>query len=266
MRLRALVMSMAAGLMAVAAHAAPNLVTNGDFEANGGVGQMYGGISYATGWTVSAALDGASSPFAFMVDMDTADAATSGFSGGFASVNSASLSTNIYLWGSNNGGLNTVTNSDNGGMVLGVDGGYAMARVSQDISGLTVGQSYTLSFEWAAGQFTDQLGDFYAGWDVTFGSDTQSVTSGALGSISGQGFRDWTNASMTFTATAATQTLSFLATGPTGLPPFSLLDGVVLSETTPPPSPVPEPATLGMMLAGGALLGAAKRRRQRSAK
>jgi hypothetical protein len=49
---------------------------------------------------------------------------------------------------------------------------------------------------------------------------------------------------MTFTATAATDVLSFLSTGtPSGVPPFALLDGVSMVA-------VPEPSGAALMIVG----------------
>jgi PEP-CTERM motif len=238
------------GFMA-AAQAAPNLVVNGDFELNGGLGQL-GTTSSATGWSSSpgTVFNGFSNvtPFNFIVD-------ASADSVGFSSENSPP---NIKVWGPNSGSNNGFTGSANGGFFLGGDGGYATAAVVQSITGLIVGTQYDLHFEWAGAQFTDVTGPYYAGWDVTIAGQTQSVVSGPLGSIASQGFLPWANAHMTFTATSATDVLSFLATGPVGLPPFSLLDGVSITA-------VPEPSSVLMMLAGLGGLGMVARRRRQQA-
>ncbi len=268
MRVNPFFLALAGALLASQVHAGPtNLIVNGDFEDSvsisgnpsvNGLGQI-DSIVTVTGWTNSNPNN-----FNFILNTTADDGAKeSGFNGGFTSVNSAGANTNIFVWGPDNGVNNGFTGSSNGGNFLGGDGGYATGAVTQTVNGLTVGQQYTLSFEWAAAQFNDQNGGFYAGWDVSFGGTTQSVTTGAtLGTVAGQGFKPWENASMTFTASSTSQVLSFLATGPTGLPPFSLLDSVSLT----PVSTVPEPTSIAMMLAGGALLGGAARRRQRAAK
>jgi hypothetical protein len=62
---------------------------------------------------------------------------------------------------------------------------------------------------------------------------------------------------MTFTATAATQVLSFLAKGtPGGAPPISFLDGVSLMAA------VPEPTSWALMIVGFGAVGATMRRRR----
>ena len=59
---------------------------------------------------------------------------------------------------------------------------------------------------------------------------------------------------MVFTATASSELLTFLAVGtPSGVPPFSLLDGVSMT------SAAPEPAYMGLIGIGLVLLGAVRR-------
>lgn len=207
-----------------------NLVTNGGFESSSGVGHLPGpnfspGLATTTGWTVgqtvpSSNTSASDAAFAFIVD---ANADSTGFPSKFSPPN-------IYLWGPNTpaaeGGPvnNGFTGSTNGGYFLGVDGDYAKAPIYQQINGLTPGTQYTLSFEYALGQFTGFQGDITGDWTVTFGNDT--VTTPTL-TASSKGFSGWQTFSQTFTATSASQTLNFLSNGtPVGQPPFLLLDGV----------------------------------------
>lgn len=252
-RLSILAATLAVSLSAVAA---PNLVVNGDFEQSSGLGQIDSIVTVA-GWQQ---VNGQN--FNFVLDTTADDgAAKSGFNGGFTSVFSATATppTNIFVWGPDNGVNNGFTGSSNGGKFLGGDGGYATGAVYQTIAGLTPGHDYTLSFEWAGAQFNDVQGDYWVGWDVSFGSDSVSV-GGPGAAVPSKGFKPWEPASFTFTATSASQLLSFLATGPSGLPPFSLLDGVSLVDNTPT---VPEPGSLALMLAGGLGLVALLRGRSR---
>lgn len=240
---------------------AVNLVTNGDFETNAGQGQLTnasGGITTADGWTTAAsATDGTAVPFNFILN-DTADDGTSGFGGGFTSVNSAGVGSNIFVYGPGNGHANGFTGSPTGGYFLGGDGGYATGAISQVINGLTPGQSYTLAFDWAGAQFTDVSGDYYVGWQVNFGSETAQAGNT---NVASQGFAAWSNFTHTFTPTSDTQTLSFLALGPTGLPPFSLLDGVSLTPDV-PIDPTPIPAALPFMVSGlMGIFGLSRRRK-----
>ena len=233
-----------AGLFVPSANA--NLITNGSFESNGGVGQLAGGISSLTGWTVGTAIDASPYPYAFVVD-------SSADSTGFPSVYSPP---NITIWGPGTGSNNGFTGSPDGGYFLGVSGTYAVAPVSQTISGLTVGGEYVLSFEWAGSQFSDSIGATSQNWEVTFGGDTVSTP---VAIIPSRGFWGWQTFSQSFTATSSTQSLSFLAQGvPDGIFPFLLLDNVKLESNV---VPVPEPSTVALLSMG--VIGLAIRQRIR---
>jgi hypothetical protein len=226
-----------------------NLVTNGDFELNGGVGQIdvSPAISYATGWATSKPSD-ATYAFNFIVNADADNL-------GFPSVNTPSMGTNIYVWGPETpvakGGpqANGFTGSPNGGFFMGMDSGYATAPIFQTINGLDTSKQYTLSFEYAFGQFTDEFNPTSQSITVTFGGATS--TTGTY-NLPERGFSGWHNFSQNFTPTSGSQLLSFLAVGPYGLPPFAFLDNVSLVEVTgpPPPPAVPEPATLSLAALG----------------
>jgi hypothetical protein len=222
----------------------------------------------------------------------------------------------VYLWGPNNPspcGV-AVCNSDNGlpatspfnpdSNYLAADGdpsfhGAIMQTLPTGNSSscntattLCAGQSYVLSFDYAAAQFrsfdgTDWNGKTASAWQVTLGgtlltnamSQTVSAPVGCGPSsvpcngttimtttpvlyIDSHGFSDWQTDAITFTATAAEISgplagiLSFLAQGPgpDSLPPAALLDSVSIV-------PAPEPASLALFAVGLAGVGIIRRRR-----
>jgi hypothetical protein len=254
-------LTMAVGFPGIAA---ANLVTNGGFELDAGANpSQVGQVNVFTtlqGWTVGAPQNsGQPHAFVFVLDQN-ADSI------GFPSENSPP---NIKVWGPGNGVNNGFTGSPDGGHFLGGDADYARGTVSQSVSGLTVGTQYTLAFDWAGSQFTDQTGQTTQWWNVNFGGnsvDTAHVT------VPSQGFTGWMHATMNFTATNASEVLSFLASaspfangGPAGLPPFVLLDGVSLNPTNATPTPTPEPSSLLLLGIGAVGLCVARLRRRRAA-
>ena len=142
--------------------------------------------------------------------------------------------------------------SPNGGNFVALDGDTDYnGPLQQSISGLTPGGKYTVAFSWAAIQLTNRTGETTERFDVSLGSQTLST---ATLTNPTQGFSGWKSASLTFTASAATELLSFLSVGtPNGLPPVALLDGVSLTE-------VPEPGTIALLGAGMLAVGALRRR------
>jgi hypothetical protein len=221
---------------------AANLVQNGGFASNNaytsnGNGQV-GFNTTLTDWTMAG-----SPSYTFLFTAGTAD--TTGSNGQYG---------NVSLWGSHNGGANTITASPDGGFFIAQDPAFQSAAIQQSISGLTQGQQYLVSFYWGAAQ---QFGPSFVGpttdsWTVSLGSESHTTNTINLPS---KGFSGWTQQTFTFTATGATETLSFLANGgPSGsVPPFALLDGVTMTA-------VPEPSTLSLFALG--LLGVIGLRRR----
>ncbi len=154
---------------------------------------------------------------------------------------------------------------------------------NQDMHGLTVGQTYDLSFLQAAGQQQGFSGPTTEQWVVALGSlgsvlnvdlitspgtgiyfDTDplaAIQTSALMSTPSGGVSPWALVTMSFVAAATDQTLSFLAWGDNGnttnLPPTVFLAGVNGGT-------VPEPATLSLL--GIGLLGFGASRLRRPAK
>ncbi len=129
--------------------------------------------------------------------------------------------------------------------------------VTQTISGLTVGDTYSLSF-WSMSNHDGH--GFLQDWQVSFGGQTatgQQTTPNA-DDFSGT----WVQSTMSFTASSTSQALTFLAQYlPGSVPEMLNLDGVVLKDVT-VTSTVPEPSSWAMLLAalGGALAVARLRR------
>jgi hypothetical protein len=146
-----------------------------------------------------------------------------------------------------------------GGNFVYSDSDYRTSAIQQTVNGLTVGDTYTLSFYDALDQDTETNitvpGPTQAYWKVTFGTQVQNTSmmyaDGSLGT-----FTNWSLQTMSFTATSASQVLSFFAVG-VGDPPLAMLDGVSLDATA------PEPAAFALV-AGALALGAWRIRRRKA--
>jgi hypothetical protein len=155
------------------------------------------------------------------------------------------------------------TLSGGGGNFIADDPAFDNGSLDQTITGLIVGASYTLTFDYAGAQESGFSGDTLAGWQVSLGSQTQFTGGNPDGDlfVPNHGFVDWTSAIMDFTATSSSEVLSFLSTGGplASQPPFALLDNVSLTQNN-----VPEPMTLSVF--GVGLVGAAAWRRRKASK
>jgi hypothetical protein len=243
-------------------------VNNGSFETTTATGStlLQSGTKALSGWTIGA---GSGNGYTFLAFPGTAGTSINGSNG-------------IRLWDKGNGGLNTIpTSSPDGGKFIVSDGAYQLTTLYQTLTGLSVGHLYQLRFYQAAGQQYNFTGNTTNQWQVSFGGSLTTVNSitlpngqtysGSTQVVSGgdtrlsqvmnntsKGFTGWSYQSMTFRATAQNQLLGFLALGgPLGQPPFSLLDGISLTEQ------LPEPGSLALVFLG---MGAAGLMRQRRLK
>lgn len=164
---------------------------------------------------------------------------------------------NVGVAGATDFGVAPVSASPDGGtwVGIGMNGSY-VERFGQTLSGLSIGQTYTVS--WFAGNFglnrTSDTGNVqYLGSNaIDVLVDGVSIGHGATLGLSS----NWFSESLTFTATSASQQLSFkLASGTKA---YLSIDGIaVVTGATPA---VPEPSTWAMMGIGLVGLALSKRR------
>lgn len=234
------------------------IVTNGDFTSyTNNSGQAAGGfqIDYngtLTGWT-SNTNGTAYYSFLFVQPSGNSSSNTLRSYGQYGGLN---------MWSQATGGGNTWDGNGptrpGGGTYnyVALDGAFNTGPLSQTLTGLTVGDHYAVSFYYAFAQQQGFDGLTNQNLFVSLGSQKKAVLAGNY-VLANHGFSGWAQAVVTFTATSATQALSFLAYGAEPVPPFALLASVSVTN-------VPEPGAIGLMLTGiGATLAVARRRRAR---
>jgi hypothetical protein len=226
-------MALAASLASFSAHAS-NLVANGSFESVGSNTQSYQlkTANPLPGWTL-----GNSTGIDCVVVGGVNNMCGTSYTG---PPNNTTATFAVFPG----------VSPDGGNFLAGdADSTYSEA-ISQTISGLTIGTHYTLQFYQAGAQQAGFAGSTFDQWQVTFGTSKQDST---LMNVPAEGLIGWMSQTMTFTATATSETLQFLAVGgPTGDPPMALLDGVSLVA-------VPEPASIALMSVGAVGLAGLRR-------
>jgi len=225
---------------------ADNLVTNGSFEENAGSSCSVNSSGCVTDW------------------------GSTGYNFLFINADSAQTTPvdTVTLWGPLSGSANGFGPSPDGGAFLGLDGDYESGPVTQTISGLTAGDTYAVSFYWAAAQQEGFTGPTVQAMNVCLGSSGESYVDTGDQPLSGgnnnpsniscsgsgasttnidlpsHGFSGWQYDTVDLTANSTSDVLSFLAYGNVQVPPFALLDGVSMTDVT------PEPATLPLLFTG----------------
>ena len=162
----------------------------------------------------------------------------------------------VSAWNGGMGLYPTVLNAPTGGNVIAIDGDSNYSNsIFQTVSGLYVGGTYSLTFYQGAAQQEGLTGATTEQWKVTLGTQTDTST---LMNNASEGVVAWNEQTLTFTATATSEVLTFLAVGTTsGAPPLLLLDDVGLQYA-------PEPGALSLLGVGAALVGLlARRKRQK---
>jgi hypothetical protein len=157
--------------------------------------------------------------------------------------NANNINNNLILW------TNPGVSPDGGNYVM-LDGdpNYG-SGIQQTVANLKVGQEYAITFYQAAGE---QTGFGNAGatanvnWGICFSNATCTTANASVAPTMSfledgtSAVTAWNKVTINFTATTVSQTLTFLAEGPTGAPPFLMLDGVSITAA-------PEPATMGLI-------------------
>jgi hypothetical protein len=220
---------------------ASNLVTNGSFElttvASPGAQPTFGTGSGCTGGSLEDWCEGDGGTAATPANNGSSALALLYYPGDQADSLTDTFGTNNFsLW---QGITNTIPNSSpDGGNYFVVDGGSGNnLSIYQNITGLTVGGTYELTFYQAAGQQNGFTGATTEQWQVTFGTGTGSTLDSVLQSDASHDFVPWSKQTMYFKASATSQVLTFLALGtPVGDPPMVFLDGVNMVQITPEPS------------------------------
>jgi hypothetical protein len=247
---------------------ASSLVVNGNFTAGAPGGVTGAGYQATTGspggWSVE--VPGGTSTTNVLDCVVTGGANVVG-----ATANVCGHAEN-QNWGFNYAVSSVPTNSNfpTGGNFFAMDGGTGyQGPLYQTISGLTVGQNYTLTFDAATDQQYNFSPIISAYWGVAFynsslGAPSTTLTGGTTTYHDTAAITEtttaqaWTLETFNFTATSASETLAFLAGSSVGAsdPPFALLSDVSLTAT-------PEPGTFVLLGLGLLSIPAARKFRKK---
>jgi hypothetical protein len=201
---------------------ATNLITNGNFtDLTNGAGQL-GYNTNATGWTAEGT---GYVGYTFVFLPGTAD--TTGSPGEY----------NILsLWGPGNGSSNGFNSNSipGGGNLVAIDGDFQNAAIAQTVTGLTAGDQYTLTFDYAFAQQYTFSGATSQYTNVIIGGTTYQVLSPTTYVLDNHGLSGWFNDSITFTASAASEVIEFAGNSSPAVPPFPLLVNVSLTAALEP--------------------------------
>jgi hypothetical protein len=146
-----------------------------------------------------------------------------------------------------------------------IDGDPAYgAPVSTDLTGMTIGVTYYVSFYQSSNQETSNTAPSNDNWEVFLinGADqgtptpTNPVFTSAIMANAGKESTPWEEQTFSFVATAASETLEFLENASANTVP-PMLDLADVSVTT------PEPGTWVLVLVGAGLVFAGNRLRRR---
>ena len=228
-----------------------NVVKNGEFAAPGVSAPTQFGTGHGNGFTATQFITDWFGNNGYQIWYPNAtDAANVNALGEYTGTNSEKL-------------YGPIATPPNGTLTfVGLDGDQTpgiQSSIGQQLTGLGIGLTYTVSFDWATAQLQSRQGKTTEYLNVFFGDlipvqFTKTVTNPSKSSTG------WESATFQFVPTSTSAFLNFVSMGsPVGLPPMALLANVSVTRDVPEP---PELAMFGGGLLGVGLLIMAARRRE----